>query len=237
MATTASDPDGGGMQPDDRVLLIDMENTVGSVRPRPAVVRARVRALQAAAGRVHHVVACYSAANPAADVVVSVLAELGVAPWPVPPGTDAAETALLQHARYVADRGGRIFVVASGDHRFAALANRGRLELLAWDGQKIAKKLEQAAADLRRIPIPKLDLDAEPNTTTLEEPAIPEPVNPSSHPEPTNNDRSDPEPAPTTAHHHPNRELATKLATAIAIGAGIAIGQRLMDTLLPGQRR
>ncbi len=235
MATAANDPDGGGMQPDDRVLLIDMENAVGSVRPRPVVVRARVRALQAAAGRVHHVVACYSAADPAADVVVSVLAELGVAPWPVPPGTDAADTALLQHARYVADRGGRIFVVASGDHRFAALADRGRLELLAWDGQKLAKKLEQAAANIRRIPIPKLDLDAEPITTTLEEPvAVPEPVNPS-HPEPANNDQSDP--APTTAHHYPNRELATKLATAIAIGVGIAIGQRLMDTLLPGQRR
>src|SRR5574341_1617546 len=83
------------MDANDRVLLIDVENTVGPNRPRPALVRARVTALRAAAGTVHHTVACYSAADPSADVVVSVLAEHGVAPWPVPPAPDAAEAALL----------------------------------------------------------------------------------------------------------------------------------------------
>jgi hypothetical protein len=62
----------------DRVLLVDLENAVGAVRPRPALVRARVTALRQAAGTVHHVVACYSATDPAADVVVSVHAGVAV---------------------------------------------------------------------------------------------------------------------------------------------------------------
>jgi hypothetical protein len=54
------------MRTDDRVLLIDVENTVGSVRPRVDVVRRRVTALIFAAGPVHHIVASYAPADPAA---------------------------------------------------------------------------------------------------------------------------------------------------------------------------
>ncbi len=78
--------DDGGMQAEDRVLLIDVENMIGSVRSRPDLVSARVRALLDAAGPVHHTLACYTQVDPAIDRVASVLAELGVAPWPVPAG-------------------------------------------------------------------------------------------------------------------------------------------------------
>jgi hypothetical protein len=143
------------MRAGDRVLLIDVENTVGSVRPRPDVVRRRVGALVSAAGPVHHVVASYAPDDPAVDVAVSVLAELGVAPWPVPPGANAADHALLRHARYVYDRGGRVFAVASADGRFARLAELGRLEVLVWHNQKVARALENAAAgNVQRVSLP-----------------------------------------------------------------------------------
>jgi hypothetical protein len=234
------------MHAEDRVLLIDVENSVGPVRPRPALVRARVGALRAAAGDVHHVVACYSATDPAADVLVSVLAELGVAPWPVPPGRDAAETALLQHARYVVDRGGRTFVVASGDHRFTALADLGRLEVLAWDGHPISQRLEHAAHQLTRLPWP----------AAADHPAGPTPPD---HPAPASTTAQAAAAAAAVNHWTGGRwygqlvaarlraraaqdrrqqraEHARQLLVAVATGAGIAAGQRLADRLLPERR-
>lgn len=142
------------MQASDRVLLIDVENTLRSAG-RAVAFQREVAALQAAAGeRLHHCVAAF-ALRPSVDrILVSLLAEVGVAPWPVPPGRDAAETALLAHARYVHGRGGRTFVVASGDHRFATLATLGKLEVVAWEGQQVAKSLVHAAKIVHRIPRP-----------------------------------------------------------------------------------
>jgi hypothetical protein len=235
MVTAANQADGIGIN--DRVLLIDMENAVGSIRPRAAVVRARVTALRAAAGDVHHVVACYSAADPAAGEMVSVLAELGVAPWPVLPGRDAAETALLQHAHYVAGRGGRTFLVASGDHRFAELQQLGRLEVLAWNDQKLARKLTTAATQVHRIPKPDVAAaDPAAQQPTGPPAAAPQPVEPTQLPTPNR----DPDPD-TTGHdrHRPydRQDLSARLLAAVLTGLGIGIGQRLADLLLPGPAR
>ncbi len=92
---------------DDRVLLIDVENAVGPVAPGAGVVRSRVRALIDAAGEPHHVLACYAPQDPQADRTVSVLAEMGVATWQVAKGVDAADHALIQHARYLQAAGSR----------------------------------------------------------------------------------------------------------------------------------
>jgi len=67
---------------------------------------------------VHHVVAGYSLAERDEDPVASILAELGVAPLRVPPGQNAAELVLLEHARRLHAHGGcREFLVSSRDLR------------------------------------------------------------------------------------------------------------------------
>lgn len=140
-----------GVRADDRVLLIDVENALGGLAGHPPVFRARVTALRDAAGRLHHCVAAFGLEDSADRTPLSLLAEVGVAPWPVVPGQDAADAALLEHARYVYRRGGRSFVVASADHRFATLAAMGRLEVVAWEGQRLARRLEAAAHTVRRV--------------------------------------------------------------------------------------
>lgn len=111
---------------DPRLLLIDLENSIGAVRPRPRVLRARLGALLTAAGAVHHTVAGYAVADFADDPTASVLAELGVAPLRVSPAPDAAELVLLAHARRVRDTlGCRSFLVASADRRFRRARHPG----------------------------------------------------------------------------------------------------------------
>lgn len=139
---------------DARVLLIDVDNVVGAVRPGETVVRARVGALLAAAGPVHHVVACYAITGNGPDRVRSVLAELGVAGWAVPAGANAAETALVEHAHHLADRGCRTFLVASADRGFAQLADLGRLEVMVWDRQPLSRASRNAAQQVHRIALP-----------------------------------------------------------------------------------
>ncbi|ONI88169.1 hypothetical protein ALI144C_06795 [Actinosynnema sp. ALI-1.44] len=81
-----------------------------------------MEALLGAAGARHHAVAAYAVAEGESDPIASVLRVL--------PGPDAAELALLAHARHAHAHGGRIFVVGSADGRFAELVALGRLELL-----------------------------------------------------------------------------------------------------------
>lgn len=139
---------------DERVLLIDVENVVGPVAPGPEVIRGRVRALIEAAGEPHHVLACYAPEDPQADRTVSVLAEMRVATWQVGKATDAADHALLQHARYLRERGFTTFVVASADGMFAALAELGRLEVLVWERQSPSQRLVTAAHAVQRLRLP-----------------------------------------------------------------------------------
>ncbi|GAA3462772.1 hypothetical protein ACFFSW_25385 [Saccharothrix longispora] len=137
-----------------KVLLIDVENVVGPVNPSPGLVRSRIGALLAAAGPVHHAMAGYSRQDPAGDRVVSVLAEMGVCTWVVPPGTDAAEKVLLAHARYAHARGCRSFVVASADHGFTALRDLGTFDVVVWQEQEVSARLAAAARAVHRVPRP-----------------------------------------------------------------------------------
>lgn len=86
-----------------RVLLIDSENFFGGNTPRPRLLRAQLTALLFASGPVHHAFAT----SDTSDALASVLAEHRVAPLTVSPGRDAAEDALLAHARRVHDSLGR----------------------------------------------------------------------------------------------------------------------------------
>jgi hypothetical protein len=120
---------------------LDLENLdTRWLRPRP--FRTRVQALinaADAAGPVHHAVAAYAVPPETDDgPLASLLAQLRIAPLRVPPGPDAAELALLAHARHVHSAGGRIFLVGSADGRFDELATLGRVELLVWHGQPVA---------------------------------------------------------------------------------------------------
>ncbi|MFJ8965867.1 hypothetical protein ACIRG5_41410 [Lentzea sp. NPDC102401] len=130
------------------MLLIDLENAVGTIHVRPRILRAKVHALLQAAGSVHHALASYAQADPAGDTVVSVL---GVAAWRVAQHDNAAEHALISHARYAYQQGCRTFTVASADRAFTALADLGMFDVLAWEGQQVAAKLEDRAQNVIRV--------------------------------------------------------------------------------------
>ncbi|WP_433268179.1 hypothetical protein ACQPZF_03570 [Actinosynnema sp. CS-041913] len=213
-----------------KVLLIDVENVVGPVNPSPELVRARVGALLEAAGPVHHVMAGYSRDDSAKDCVVSVLAEMGVPTWVVPRGTDAAEKALLTHARYAHDRGCRSFVVASGDHRFTELKALGAFEVLVWQEQKVAVKLNAAARAVRRVPRPAAN--GSPTSTPFPHVARPplEPRRDSA----TLVETVDQDRGPSRSHTRlPMRQVINALTT----GAGIAVTHLLIEHLVNAVRR
>ena len=136
------------------MLLIDLENAVGTIHVRPRVLRSKVHALLQAAGPIHHALASYAQADAAGDLVVSVLAELGVASWRVAQHDNAAEHALLTHARYAHQQGCRTFTVASADRAFTALADLGTFDVLAWEGQQVAAKLTDRANQVIRVERP-----------------------------------------------------------------------------------
>ncbi|MBW4720503.1 hypothetical protein [Saccharothrix obliqua] len=194
---------------DAKVLLIDVENVVGPVNPSPQLVRARVAALLHAAGPLHHVMAGYSRTDPANDATVSVLAEMGVAARVVPPGNDAAEKALLEHARYAHERGHRSFAVASADHRFTALRELGTFEVLVWQDQEVALKLDAAADAVHRLPRPTGYDDV---AARVGRPPL-VPVCP------------------------PRGRVAWQLAAAMAAGVGLAVGHAVTGRLLDLTRR
>ncbi|GLZ37910.1 hypothetical protein [Actinokineospora sp. NBRC 105648] len=199
-----------------RVLLIDLENSVGGSTPRRRVLVARVEAVLAAAGTVHHVVAGYSGADLADDLVGSALAEMGVSALRVAPGPNAAELVLLAHARRVhASLGCRSFLVASADHRFAELADLGRLELVVWHDQPVATQLKDAAHRIHRIARPSSTTDA----------AGPDPLATPTRPEPVLDGGS-----------AGRRAGLREMATAVLTGIGIGIGQRLVESLARRQR-
>lgn len=203
------------MNADDPVLLLDLEN-LGTAQFRPRPLRARLEALLAAAGEVHHAVAAYARSDATeGDPLASLLAELRIAPLRVPPGPDAAELALLSHARRIHAEGGRIFLVGSADGRFAELAALGRIELLVWDGQPVAAKLADVAHRVRRLVRP---------TATSAEDTV-------------DREQPDLEPAPQVTTTAPEPHCATtpltrQLLAALTTGIGIAAGQRLFNALL-----
>lgn len=206
---------------DHRVLLLDLEN-LGVARLRPGALRARLGALLAAAGEVHHVVAAYALADDeGVDPLASLLAELRIAPLRVAPGPDAAELALIAHARHVHAGGGRVFLVGSADGRFAELGALGRVELLVWEGQPVATRLTEVAHALHRLARP-----VGPWTGAGD----------AEHPDPDAG--APPEavgvvPAAAVRSRASGRHLAERLLAAAVTGLAVAAGQRLLDRLFP----
>ncbi|MBE1467425.1 hypothetical protein [Kibdelosporangium phytohabitans] len=200
------------MLPTDRLVLIDLENVVG-FRPKPRTLRTRITSLLNATEPRHHAVAAYAADDAEDDHTASALAWLGVAPLRVPPGPDAAENALLAHAKRMRAQGCALFTVCSGDRAFTALADDGyaRIDVVIWEGQPISSKLEQVANHVRRLPRPNGEmLDAEPTTAP---PRYPHPLQQSYR---------------TLADH-----TIDNLAAGLVIGIGLALGHRFADRLLP----
>lgn len=204
------------MLADHRTLLIDLENVLGTPRPRASVLRAWAESLLQAAEPVHHAVAAYTAAESGDYPNFSVLAELRIAPLPVAPGQDAAELALLAHAQHVHRAGGRVFLVASSDRRFAELAalDNTRIEVFARDGQPVATKLSALAAHVHRLPRNAM-------TTAVPEADI-EPEHPG---------------AETSARDTSSLgRVAARIGLALITGFGVALGQRLLDLVVPRGR-
>lgn len=204
------------MLADHRTLLIDLENVLGTPRPRASVLRAWIEALLQTAEPVHHAVAAYTAAESGDDPNFSVLAELRIAPLPVAPGPDAAELALLDHARHVHRAGGRVFLVASSDRRFAELAalDNTRIEVFARDGQPVATKLSSLATHVHRLPRNAMATTVPENDNKLEHPAA----------------------ATSTRDTSSLGPVATRIGLALITGFGVAIGQRLLDLVVPCRR-
>lgn len=220
-----------------RVLLIDVDNMVGvACTPRPAA-RARLAVLLAAAGPVHHAVAAYNARGDSVeDPLASHLAELGVGCIPVDGGPDAADRALLEHARRVHDtKGCGGFVIASADGRFARLASLGTTEVLAWQGQPVAARLRDAAHRVHHIPRPghrsdcgHADRPAQPVCATVSDTSAMDAG--AAHakaqtPWPQGRDT-----------RSPTRRAGAVLGLAFAAGVGASLGKRLVDALLPAPR-
>ncbi|ONI92799.1 hypothetical protein ALI22I_01875 [Saccharothrix sp. ALI-22-I] len=206
------------MLPTDRLVLIDLENVVG-FRPKPRTLRARVTALLNAAGQRHHAVAAYAAHDAEDDPTASALACLGVAPLRVPPGSDAAETALLAHAQRMRVEGCVLFTVCSGDRAFTALADdeSARVNVLIWEGQPVSSKLEQVADHVHRLPRPGGEVSvAEPVTTAA--------LSHDAHPVPCH-------------HNRLVRQPLGSLTAGLVTGIGLALGHRLADRLLSRRGR
>ncbi|SEB47185.1 hypothetical protein SAMN04489727_2018 [Amycolatopsis tolypomycina] len=213
------------LRSDDRTLLLDLEN-LGCVRLRPRPLRTRLAGLLAAAGPIHHAVAAYAVPDEAdGDPLASMLAELRIASLRVQPGPDAAELALLAHARYVHTEGGRIFLVGSADGRFAELAALGRVDLLVWDGQPVATKLAEVVHDIHRLARPTSAPAGDITEPMQREPA----ATPSTMPAGAAGVPGEPARAGSA--------FAGPLLTAFATGIAIAAGHRLFDALLPRRRR
>lgn len=202
----------------DRLVLIDLENVVG-FRSKPRTLRARVTALLDAAGPHHHAVAAYAADDAEDDSTASALACLSVAPLRVRPGPDAAETALLAHARRMQAEGCVLFTVCSSDHAFASLTDgeSAQVDVLIWEGQPVSSKLEQVVNHVHRLPRP----GAEPSIT---EPTI-------------NAALPDDAPAMQDRQERPAGRPLGALTTGLITGIGIALGHRLADELLSRRGR
>lgn len=218
------------MRPVDRTWLLDLDNVIGSIRPRPRVLRTRVRALLEAAGPLHHAVAGYAVNNlDDHDPVASILAELGIAPLRVARRPDAAELALIAHAHHVHAQGGRVFLVSSADRKFTELRGLGRLELLIWTGQPVAAKLAAAAHQVQRLPRPTGLKRAADDTAGDDRAAGDE------APEQPTGRRGERQSDPDRLGYRPG--LPEQVLTAVMAGVGMGLGHRLAEAALTALRR
>lgn len=135
-----------GRQGGRSALLIDLENICQGSRRRERVL-AQLRHLLLFAGPVDEVVAF--AATPVLARQAALLAAAGIPAVGVHPGPDAADKALVAHAKQLAAAGTTRFVVASADHYFARVAQLGQLRVISTPDHPVSKVLAAAAHDVR----------------------------------------------------------------------------------------
>ncbi|GAA3357806.1 hypothetical protein GCM10020366_27350 [Saccharopolyspora gregorii] len=145
-------------------MLIDVENVIGGMAPRDDVIRARVGALLAAVPGAS-AVAFFARHGGSEDERMSrTFRDLGVTPVLVDREPDAADNALLAHARALSGRGHERFVVASADGALARIADLGALRVLAWKHQPVARQLRSAATEIILLDRPEAAPAASPRT-------------------------------------------------------------------------
>lgn len=76
---------------------------------------------------------------------VGLLHEFEIPSAAVPPGPNAADLALLEHAQHLASIGYQRFVVLSGDHIFTELCRRYPTTVIVRNNNALARALKEAA--------------------------------------------------------------------------------------------
>jgi hypothetical protein len=140
--------------PADAVLLIDLENMIGS-KARANMLERKLDALLEYAGpAVPAVASC--AGSAVTDAGAKILASRHVSLHKVSGAKDAADKKLCAEATIRARQGCRRFLVASYDSGFGQIADLGSLEIIIWDtgNPKLAQKYSDRAAQIHRIPKP-----------------------------------------------------------------------------------
>jgi hypothetical protein len=235
MHTNGATPAGRG--PDGVLLLIDIENMIGT-NTAPDKLREQVcRLVQAAGavGRPVQAVAAYS--DQRSPRAAKVLAAIGVEPeGVVPGGASAADAALLDRARRAAQAGYADFVVASADGAFAGLAKLGRLHVVAWTDQPVAAALTKVAVKVYRLP----RIPPSPPATRPMQPTQPaSPAGPPSRHAPPSAELTAGESTPAAAPNRnawpswPGGDPVRLVGQGALFGLGVALAARLVDYLFP----
>lgn len=150
------------------VLLIDLENMVGAKAKLPSLT-AKLDALTSKAPGVPAVAAC--GAGRVTKPGIAALDQRGIRLIRTDSTRDAADHALIDEARRLAASGCSKFLVASHDRAFAALADLGTLEIIAWQTPKLADVLTSRATQVHLLPRPRLS--AAPAAASAARPAAP----------------------------------------------------------------
>lgn len=149
---SAKRPDATKVNSTGAVVLLDLENVIGSNPPPEAVDKCLSDVLELAAP----VAVCWAAypQRLLSERAREVLKRHGVKTQWAKAGNNSADRALLKLARKEADKGRRRFVIVSGDADFAPLADLGSLEVIARHEQKIGSRLRRRASRIHRLPGP-----------------------------------------------------------------------------------
>ncbi|MEW1636081.1 hypothetical protein AB0469_18635 [Streptomyces sp. NPDC093801] len=215
------------------LVLIDVENAIGALA-QPPVALARLTAFLEHVPAEALVVAACPPSRLRPDVE-RVLTDHGVKVLSAGTGPDAADKVLLNRARQAAAEGVRHFTVVSADAAFAALAPLGELHVLAWDTQPVGKRLA-AAASVHRIPRARGASPAPPRPAPsggpAPAPAVPAPQEPPADPTPPQNP-----PRPRSTARWGGTAVAALFCGGVALGAGTALGSRLVHLALDAVTR
>ncbi|MEU5136955.1 hypothetical protein [Streptomyces californicus] len=211
------------------MVLIDVENTFGTLAQRSVAVTRLAALLEHVPAQARLVAACAPARI--RPEVKQALADQGVRVLSAGTGPNAADKVLLNRARQAAANGVTHFTVVSADAAFADLAMLGDLHVVAFDRQPVGKALAKAAT-VHRIPRGRRASASAPGQPA-EAPAIPRPA--AAHPQPP---APTPDASPSPPQDSPPLLRWGAAATAalfcggLAFGAGTALGNRLVHLTL-----